>query len=200
MTGPASPRWVIDPKKSGQRVISPSRPGTLGRSPDFGLGCGRRRLPGGPGPPGRYLLDARSRSHARQVKALRTGPRTHSNPLSAYDVRPARCSVGPHGEPSETLRANGGLQHRPPPQRLVPPDLLGHLMHRVQLQCPEELGVMMCEVSLDRVEQLLLGSACKLRPAFADDNPPVTVHDFGQIPLIVAVSLLLVRPTDLIGL
>ena len=83
---------------------------------------------------------------------------------------------------------------------LVPPDLLGHLMHRLQLQCPEELGVMMCEVSLDRVEQLLLGSACKLRPAFADDNPPVAVHDFGLITLIVAVWLLLTRPVDLVGL
>ncbi len=100
----------------------------------------------------------------------------------------------------KTLRADGGLQHRPPPKRLVPPDVLGHLMHRFQLQCPEELWVMMCEVSLDRVEQLLLGSACDLRPTFADENSPVAVRDFGQMPLIVAVWLLLVRPTESVGL
>ncbi len=59
---------------------------------------------------------------------------------------------------------------------------------------------MMCEVSLDRVEQLLLGSACDLRPAFADDAPPVTVRDSAQMAWIVAVWLLLVRPTESVGL
>jgi hypothetical protein len=83
---------------------------------------------------------------------------------------------------------------------LVPHDVLGHLIHRVQLQCPKELGVMMCEVSLDRVEQLLLGSACELRPAFADGDPPVAVRDFGHMALLVAVWLLLVRPTESVGL
>jgi hypothetical protein len=73
-------------------------------------------------------------------------------------------------------------------------------MHRLQLQCPKELRVMMCEVSLDRVEQLLFGSACDLRPALADNDPPVTVPDGGQMALIVAVWLLLARPTESVGL
>ena len=82
----------------------------------------------------------------------------------------------------------------------MPPDVLGHLMHRLQLQCPEELGVMMSEVSLDRIEQLLFGSACELRPAFAEGNPPVAVRDGGHLALIVAVWLSLVRPTESVGL
>jgi hypothetical protein len=38
------------------------------------------------------------------------------------------------------------------PQALLPPDSLGHLMHRFQLQRPQELWVMTSEVPLDRVE------------------------------------------------
>ena len=64
--------------------------------------------------------------------------------------------------------------------RLVPPDVLGHLMHRGQLQRPEELGVMMGEVSLSRIEQLLLGIASELRPALAESDPSVSVLDHGH--------------------
>ena len=59
---------------------------------------------------------------------------------------------------------------------------------------------MMGEVSLDRIEQLLFGSACELRPAFAEGNPPMAVRDGGHLALIVAVWLSLVRPTDSVGL
>jgi hypothetical protein len=70
---------------------------------------------------------------------------------------------------------------------LVPPDVLGHLMHRVQLQCPEELGVMMSEVSLNRLEQLLLGLSCELRPALAVGDPAMSVRDPGHLALVDSV-------------
>lgn len=70
---------------------------------------------------------------------------------------------------------------------LVPPDVLGHLMHRVQLQCPEELGVMMSEVSLNRLEQLLLGLSCELRPALAVSDPTMSVRDPGHLALVDSV-------------
>ena len=59
---------------------------------------------------------------------------------------------------------------------------------------------MMCEVSLDRVEQLLLGASCELRPAFTEGDPAVAVRDGGQLALIVAVCFSLVRPTESVGL
>jgi len=70
---------------------------------------------------------------------------------------------------------------------LVPPDVLGHLMHRVQLQCPEELGVMMSEVSLNRVEQFLLGVSGELRPALAVSDPAMSVRDPGHLALVDSV-------------
>jgi hypothetical protein len=69
----------------------------------------------------------------------------------------------------------------------VPPDVLGHLMHRVQLQCPEELGVMMSEVSLNRVEQFLLGVSGELRPALAVSDPTMSVRDLGHLALVDSV-------------
>ena len=65
----------------------------------------------------------------------------------------------------------------PARRRLVPPDVLGHLMHRVQLQCPKKLRVMMGDVSLSSLEQLLLGIACELRPALTEGDPTVSVLD-----------------------
>jgi hypothetical protein len=53
----------------------------------------------------------------------------------------------------------------------MPFDVLGHLIHEIQLQRPEELGVMMGDVSLHRFEQLLLRTACELRPALAFGDP-----------------------------
>ena len=66
--------------------------------------------------------------------------------------------------------------HRPPSGALPPgarrrlraPDVLGHLVHHIQLQRPEELRMMVSEVLLHRIEQLLLGAAGELRPALAD--------------------------------
>jgi len=42
----------------------------------------------------------------------------------------------------------------PPGARRRPEtDGLGHLTHHVRLQCPEELGMVMCEVLLDCIEE-----------------------------------------------
>ena len=73
-------------------------------------------------------------------------------------------------------------------------------MHRVQLQCPEELGVMMSEVSLNRLEQLLLGLSCELRPALTVGDPAMSVRDLGHVALVDSVELHLVRPTERVGL
>ena len=71
--------------------------------------------------------------------------------------------------------------HRPPSGALPPgargrlyaANSLGHLKHHLRLQCPEELGVVMCEVLLNRIEELLFGSARELRPALAVGDPLV---------------------------
>jgi hypothetical protein len=55
---------------------------------------------------------------------------------------------------------------------------------------------MMSEVSLRRVEQLLLGIACELRPAFAERDPTVLVRDCH----VTVAWLHLVPPTESIGL
>ena len=56
---------------------------------------------------------------------------------------------------------------------------------------------MMGEVSLRRVEQLLLGIACELRPALAECDPTVFVRD---CPHVTVAWLHLVRPTESVGL
>ena len=54
----------------------------------------------------------------------------------------------------------------------MPPNVLGHLHQHIQLQCPEELGVMMCDVLLSGIEELFLGASSELRPALAVGDPP----------------------------
>jgi hypothetical protein len=56
---------------------------------------------------------------------------------------------------------------------------------------------MMCEVSLSRVEQLLLGIACELRPTFAERDPSVSVRDCRHMTV---ARLHLVRPIEGVGL
>src|SRR5690242_19496287 len=82
------------------------------------------------------------------------------------------------------------------PRASMPPDVLGHLHHHVQLQRPQELGVVMCDVPLDRVEELLLGPACKLRPALAVSDPSVPFGDRGHSALVLAASRHVARPTE----
>jgi hypothetical protein len=77
----------------------------------------------------------------------------------------------------------------------MPPDVLGHLVHHVQPKRPEELGVMMREVPLRRLEELLRGVPRELRPAFAVGDPPVPFRD-GHLALVDAVSLYLACPIE----
>ena len=91
-----------------------------------------------------------------------------------------RTLTQPSDLPTGTPRAGGGLHTARPYAFLVPPDVLGHLMHRVQLKCPKELWVMMGEVSLGRIEQLLLGLSCELRPALAEGDPTIPVLICGR--------------------
>ena len=95
--------------------------------------------------------------------------------------------------------------HRPPlgalppgaPKVLLPPDVLGHLVHQLQPQRPEELRMVVREVALSSVEQFLMRIACELRPALAISDPPVTVVDRGDSPPIAATrSHLFLRPAE----
>ena len=58
---------------------------------------------------------------------------------------------------------------------------------------------MMGEVSLSRIEQLLLGVSCELRPALAVGDPTVAVLDCGHLALVAATLLHLTRPTESVG-
>jgi DNA-binding SARP family transcriptional activator len=64
-----------------------------------------------------------------------------------------------------------------------PRTFLGHLKHHVEPYRPQELRVMMSEVSLRRVEELLLGIANELRPTLAVGDPAMHFVDRGQIVL-----------------
>jgi hypothetical protein len=78
----------------------------------------------------------------------------------------------------------------------MPLDVLGHLIHQVQLQRPKELGVMMSDVSLYRFEKLFLRTACELRPALAFGDPPAAFVDRGYSALVNAVQLHFACPTE----
>jgi hypothetical protein len=81
----------------------------------------------------------------------------------------------------------------------VPSYVLGHLNHHVTPQCPEETRMMVSEVSLRRVEELLLGIACEARPALAICNSSVPFGDGGHVSFIVAARLNLQRPAEGVG-
>jgi len=78
----------------------------------------------------------------------------------------------------------------------VPPGVLGHLMHHLELHRPKELRVMMGEVLLNGVEQLLLGVSCEMCPTLAEGGPPVLVRDLGHLTLVGIVLLHLACPTE----
>jgi hypothetical protein len=46
-------------------------------------------------------------------------------------------------------------------------DILSHLHHNLRIQRPQELGMVVREMLLDRLKQLLIGATCELRPALA---------------------------------
>jgi hypothetical protein len=71
------------------------------------------------------------------------------------------------------------------------------LLHQILPQRPEELWMMVREVSLDRLEQLIASLADELRPALAFGDSPVSVRDRGHLALILVVQLgLWVRPAE----
>jgi hypothetical protein len=59
--------------------------------------------------------------------------------------------------------------------------------------------MMMCEVSLSRIEELLLRVACEARPALAVGDPSVPVRDCGHMALVIAARLNLLRPAEGVG-
>jgi hypothetical protein len=56
----------------------------------------------------------------------------------------------------------------------MPPDSLGHLVYRLQLQSPQELGMVMSEVSLGCFEEFCFGFPCELRPALTEGDPSMS--------------------------
>jgi hypothetical protein len=61
------------------------------------------------------------------------------------------------------------------------------LHHYLRLQCPQELGMMMREVSLNHIEELFIGRPCELRPALAIGDPTMPFVDRSQYSLVVVV-------------
>jgi hypothetical protein len=55
------------------------------------------------------------------------------------------------------------------------------LKHHVGLQCPKELRVVMCEMALDRFKELVVGTACELRPALTLSDPPLLFADHRHL-------------------
>ena len=80
---------------------------------------------------------------------------------------------------------------------LLPPDVLGHLTHHPWSQRPQELGMMVSEVSLSRGEELSLVVACELRPTLAVGDSSVPSVDCGRLAVIaVAPRHLYLRPAE----
>jgi hypothetical protein len=78
----------------------------------------------------------------------------------------------------------------------MPLDVLGHLIHQVQLQRPKELGMMMSDVPLYRFEELFLRTACELRPALAFRDPPMAFIDRGYSAPVNTVQPHFACPTE----
>jgi hypothetical protein len=56
-----------------------------------------------------------------------------------------------------------------------------------------------CEVSLSRVEELLLGAPGEARPALAMGDPAELFCDFGHRDFVVAALMHLERPAEGVG-
>jgi hypothetical protein len=78
----------------------------------------------------------------------------------------------------------------------MPFDVLGHLIHQIQLKRPQELWVMMRDVSLNRLEELCLGATCELRPALAVGDPCVPSVDRGSSAPVNAIPRHVACPPD----
>src|SRR5690242_17117260 len=58
---------------------------------------------------------------------------------------------------------------------------------------------MMRNVLLSRLEQLMLGATCELRPALAEGDPSMPFVDRGHKSMVVAARLHTARPTEHVG-
>jgi hypothetical protein len=76
-------------------------------------------------------------------------------------------------------------------------DILGHLHHHVELESPQELRMVVCDMALGRFEQLQARVACELRPALADGDLAMPVDD--DVPRVIASVLHVLRPAEDVG-
>ena len=83
---------------------------------------------------------------------------------------------------------------------LLPPDVLGHLTHHPRPQRPQELRMVVSEVSLSRQEELALVAPCEFRPTLAVGDSSVPSVDCGRLAVIAtAPRHLILRPALAIG-
>jgi hypothetical protein len=76
-------------------------------------------------------------------------------------------------------------------------DILGHLHHHVELESPQELGMVVCNMALGRFEQVQARVACELRPALADGHLAMPFDD--DVPRVIAAVLRVLRPAEEAG-
>ena len=121
----------------------------------------------------------------------------------AADGRSRRCTADRPRRLQERAPGAGGVCDTARPNQAPPgacaTDILGHLQHHLRLQRPQELRMVVCEVSLDRVEELRVGITSELRPALALGDPALAFVDRCHIghpcPCVRATSL---RPADVL--
>ena len=103
--------------------------------------------------------------------------RGSSHVQPAVDVRryPTAPVISPASRP-------GGRRSAAPPASGVdcPRTFLGHLRHNVEPNRPQELGMVMGEMILRRIEELLLGVTLEPRPTLAIRDPVVLSVDWGH--------------------
>ena len=152
-------RGRVRPGNSGGPMVDGARPGAGDRV----RGAHRHRAT----PGGFAVPNGRRARHAAAPSA--TGrPRpgaSATGPLRRLDhVAHLSAGAGAPVTERQTPWAGGGLRRRPPSGVDCPRTLLGHLRHHIQLQRPQELWVVMCEVLLRRLEELLLGRPASCAP------------------------------------
>lgn len=78
-------------------------------------------------------------------------------------------------------KAGGGLLAARLLGAHCPRSYLCHLTHHVGSNCPQELGVMMSEVRLCRLEELAPAASHEMRPTFAGGRPAGPFGDVGDV-------------------
>ena len=187
---PAVPagRWLTAQGSRGDRV----RRSPVRRPP---AACTQSRR----GPRGLRCRTAGQRGPARLGELWRGGGRSDEERCSHFTTTPstetaARSTKRAWARPSKRQATQPCAAIGPAPLRRSLPHVLGHLMHRFQLQCPEELGMMMGEVSLNRCRTAPTRSHLRAPPRTAECDPTVTVLDRVVCPWSSSAQLHLVRP------